>query len=546
MKRKHQATIVTPTPVEDDGHRVPDQHVTNYDIFEHYSKKAKNSIFQKDDLETDRFHCDYCKKDISSSLRIRCAECDEFDLCADCFFVGVETKEHKNDHAYRVMEYLQAPLLSTTWTADEELQLLEGISQKGLGNWLDIAEHIGKQKSKYECEYHYWTLYVDRPIAKRRALLEKIKTQKVVDDSTGSSSEDTEIYVPVPDTKAPIQNEKMNISKKDLKKDDDGIIWSVRKELSLPPVNMQTIFNENVKAHPECAKFVMGTLLSREPIIVGNRKNVQQLGQDIGYLPLRADFETDFDYCAEDIIAELEILPTDTPEEKEKKLDYLRLYEFRLSERERRKKFAVERGLFDWKRISAVEKKRNKMEKELYQRYRPFARFLDDQDEFDSFMAGVIQETKIRNRIQQLKEYRANGLTSLEQCDLFESENKKREADFDLKKAREGNIKSPSIKRNAEVITGTPKDPNMVGIEMLSKRERSFCVGLQLYPKHYILIKDVLIRESVQLGFVSKATACKLFTDFEKDVISKIHDFFVSNNWILGAPQATQEGSSGK
>ena len=49
------------------------------------------------------YHCDYCSQDISHTIRIRCAECSDFDLCIECFSVGVELLQHTNDHDYYVM-----------------------------------------------------------------------------------------------------------------------------------------------------------------------------------------------------------------------------------------------------------------------------------------------------------------------------------------------------------------------------------------------------------------------------------------------------------
>lgn len=34
------------------------------------------------------YHCDYCHKDLSSTLRIKCAACKDFDLCLECFRCG--------------------------------------------------------------------------------------------------------------------------------------------------------------------------------------------------------------------------------------------------------------------------------------------------------------------------------------------------------------------------------------------------------------------------------------------------------------------------
>jgi transcriptional adapter 2-alpha len=68
--------------------------------------------------------CAYCARNVSESLRIRCAECpDELDLCVECFSVGAETGPHKAWHAYRVVDSLAFPLLAFDWTAEEEPSL---------------------------------------------------------------------------------------------------------------------------------------------------------------------------------------------------------------------------------------------------------------------------------------------------------------------------------------------------------------------------------------------------------------------------------------
>ena len=61
------------------------------------------------------FHCNYCARDISATVRIKCAECPDFDLCLDCFAVGVEITPHKSGHAYRVVDNLSFPLYHPDW-----------------------------------------------------------------------------------------------------------------------------------------------------------------------------------------------------------------------------------------------------------------------------------------------------------------------------------------------------------------------------------------------------------------------------------------------
>lgn len=61
------------------------------------------------------YHCNYCHKDISDNVRIKCADCPDFDLCVECFSVGVETNAHSNSHSYRVMDNLSFPIFHPSW-----------------------------------------------------------------------------------------------------------------------------------------------------------------------------------------------------------------------------------------------------------------------------------------------------------------------------------------------------------------------------------------------------------------------------------------------
>jgi transcriptional adapter 2-alpha len=111
-------------------------------------KKKKTQEEKSIPVKGAKFHCNYCNLDISGLTRIKCAECKDFDLCVDCFYVGVETMDHKMEHKYSIMDDMSAPLYTTTCKiyvikikggAEEELLLLEGIEIFGLGNWSDIA-----------------------------------------------------------------------------------------------------------------------------------------------------------------------------------------------------------------------------------------------------------------------------------------------------------------------------------------------------------------------------------------------------------------------
>jgi transcriptional adapter 2-alpha len=114
------------------------------------------------ETEPVQYHCDYCRKDISNSVRISCAVCPEFDLCLECFSVGVELRGHKNWHDYRVIDDMHFPFLSRDWSAEEEQLLLEGLELFGIGNWTDVSEHVST-KDKNACREHYEKYYLSSP-----------------------------------------------------------------------------------------------------------------------------------------------------------------------------------------------------------------------------------------------------------------------------------------------------------------------------------------------------------------------------------------------
>ena len=109
-----------------------------------------------------KYSCDSCFGDISQVVRIKCAECTELDLCVNCFSSGASVKDHLPLHDYYVIEPLTFPIYTADWMAQEELLLLEGIEKKGIGNWNDIARHVGGKTGK-ECETHYHHLYLESP-----------------------------------------------------------------------------------------------------------------------------------------------------------------------------------------------------------------------------------------------------------------------------------------------------------------------------------------------------------------------------------------------
>lgn len=113
-------------------------------------------------LDGVKYHCDCCLADCSG-LRIRCADCADFDLCLQCFSTGMEIGEHKKDHGYLFCDNGTFPIFMDEWTAEEEMLMLDGVEQHGYGNWDDIADHI-VTKSADDVKQHYDDIFVSKNI----------------------------------------------------------------------------------------------------------------------------------------------------------------------------------------------------------------------------------------------------------------------------------------------------------------------------------------------------------------------------------------------
>uniref|UniRef100_A0A7S3CKA9 Transcriptional adapter 2-alpha/beta-like domain-containing protein n=1 Tax=Strombidium rassoulzadegani TaxID=1082188 RepID=A0A7S3CKA9_9SPIT len=121
---------------------------------------------------------------------------------------------------------------------------------------------------------------------------------------------------------------------------------------------------------------------------------------------------------AELLLADMEFFEEDTEENIKLKNSVIELYNARLDERIRRKKFVIERGLLDLKRQQKYERKRTKEERDIINSMKIFARFNTEEDH-QRIVNNLIKERMIREVIEQLKFFRSKGLTSLDQIEKY-------------------------------------------------------------------------------------------------------------------------------
>jgi len=186
-------------------------------------------------------------------------------------------------------------------------------------------------------------------------------------------------------------------------------------------------------------------------------------------MPLRQEFDVEYDNDAEIIVSQLAFTDEDTPEDKGKnpstlpgkkkktilnndvdlKLKVLQIYNQKLDIRKRRRDFTIDRQLINLKQQLATDKRR-KDEKDLVNQSRVYA-LVQSTNDFDLFVDGLVRtsallhifieeintnlndsvagradEQRLRKQISQLQEWRRNGVTTLAGGEQFEQDKKKR------------------------------------------------------------------------------------------------------------------------
>ena len=528
------------------GPGAPPAGFAGFDAKPNRRRVAKeNAMTKSNPSESKRalFHCNYCAKDISHVVRIKCAECSEMNLCVECFCVGVEPHPHQACHAYHVVDDLSFPLFTLDWGADEDQLLLEAIEMYGLGNWSEVAEHVGA-KTKAQCHKHYFDVYVHSPTAPLPDM------SKVLGKAYERVSEEDE-----KDSKP------KNASKKNDGPDDDE--------------------NEDDERDPPATTALAS--FARP----GDERHSGNVPELTGYNVKRDEFDPEYDIDAELPLAEMEFRDTDTDLDKQLKLRMLEVYNKRLAERRARKAFVVDRGLLNVKKQQALERRRTSQEKEIHASVRVFARFLEP-NEYEIMLEGLAAESRIRNRIAELKEYRRAGVRTLAEGEAYDAEKRRRVAEAARLRAlehpaygkqgarankyrsRDGYVNAATgaagdgaprevqkLAQSAGTTVGSrdagdgggrkkkaplPLDlADLPGVDLLSKREKDLCVNSRLLPVHYLAIKERLMRLSAE-GKTPKRSEVRHAFDVEPVKAIRVFELLLANGWITsGDPKKEDE-----
>lgn len=536
--------------------------------------------------------CGNCRIKLNHQLHLICddpiCKSNHVCICPNCFFSGVEFDQHLNSHPYIVQDESLMPLYTMDWTQYEELALIQGVKRFGLGNWQDVAEHV-RTKNRYECEYHYWTYYVDAisiklwndnlepedvlNYSKENNLsideaIEQLKINKMneinnidANDNAISSNTDLNTNPKVNDqqenisnsTKGKIStNQTKNKPKKclllDTELSDEDLIKLLQPILPETPLKddlaSKTISKGNVNKDDR-GIFIHTLKKNGIPTFICHQKDMPipqhsmsdpegkdpdaYAGREIDFISYRNDFSVDWNNGFEEYIAEMSIRQDENPELKKLKIEMLRVYDHILIERDLRKDFIFERDLLDYEKLQ-IERKKILFQK-LKKPYIPFARFVcpKSMEEFSNLLQ---KQTDIRRKIRKLKDYRKNGIKKNVEIEQYESElskrrqdSKKRKNDYYLEEKRK---RKRQEERMALLNSGQPIVEDET-FELLTEKEQELCYALEIQPAQYIIIKEVIMRESSKLGYLSESTLKYLFPNEDENVIKDCASFLAES-----------------
>ncbi|KEH22976.1 putative transcription factor MYB/SANT family [Medicago truncatula] len=441
------------------------------------------------------YHCNYCNFDITGKIRIKCVVCSDFDLCVECFSVGAELTPHKSNHAYRVMDNLSFPLICPDWNADEEILLLEGLEMYGMNNWAEVAEHVGT-KNKEACTEHYRIVYLDSPC------------------------------FPLPDMSHVVGKSReellaMGKEQADNKKGSDSGL--------------------SVKAHAAARTNQKASSRGREKDSSRNsggnkpkssRNDSPSLVEASGYNPKRQEFDIEYDNDAEKLLADMEFNDSDTADEIEIKLRMIRIYNRRLDERERRKKFILERNLLY---PNPFEKDLTPEEKAICRQYDVFMHF-HTKEAHEELLTTVISEHRLKKKIQELKEARAAG--KRRRTEAEESALRARESAYVVPRNRgvPNALMSPDSadpRPAGRATSSSVNEMDATGANLLSEAEKRLCCELGLPPTVYLKMQEDLSIQMIAGNVSSKSDAHRMF-QMDTMKVDMVYDMLIKKGF--GSP----------
>ncbi|KAK9935870.1 hypothetical protein M0R45_012744 [Rubus argutus] len=449
-----------------------------------------------------------------------------------------ELTSHKSNHPYQVLDNLSFPLICPDWNADDEILLLEATEMYGLGNWAEVAEHVGT-KSKEQCIEHYTNVYLNSryfPLPDMSHVVGKNRKELLA--MAKGHGEDKKGFPMLGD---PNLKEESPFSPSRIKLEDShkggpssrllsSINTDAESGLRSSGASVAATAGHKKPSNMTQVKDGPGVFKVEEPEAGRKGKKPSSLVNEgpslvemSGYNTKRQEFDPEYDNDSEQLLADMEFKDTDTEDEHELKLRVLRIYSKRLDERKRRKDFILERNLLY---PNPFEKDLSPEERAICNRYDVFMCF-HSKEEHAELLQTVIAEHRTLKRIQELKEARNAGCRTSSEADRYLEHKRKREAEENARRAKESGEVGPSGQGGPNLSSTSEMDIlGVYGSDLLSEAEKRLCSEMGLPPPVYLKMEEVMSIEIFSGNVTKRSDAHHLFK-IEPGKIDRVYDMLV-------------------
>ena len=261
-------------------------------------------------------------------------------------------------------------------------------------------------------------------------------------------------------------------------------------------------------------------------------------GAAVGYMPLRGDFDVEWDDDAELLIADMDFQADESETERQTKLGALEAYNVVLDERHRRLNLIKNHALVpsvksDIETEKAERGMSTSKDRLLLARLRPFRRF-QTPSEHEEFTKSAVEQEHIAERIAHLHDCWSRGVRSVTECDTLLREHKTRailQGNTRLKSGARGSSSSSSSSKNLNRKSGTRaqnfgsrkrcasaliEQSQLATAEvtsLLSDEEIELCDRILLTAPQFCRAKRLLLCSGLD-GLVPMQTAVSLLENF--------------------------------
>ena len=336
------------------------------------------------------------------------------------------------------------------WTAEEDLRLLDAITTFGLGNWADISEEIGTNKTAKRCMERYIDDFLGRygHIVPEYTLVQSDTKKSDINMNVATVTDRTDGKDTSKQMKFLLNNREYTIAKTSTLPGFDKV-WPDPYLPPLPNIKCgddvgrdssklaeQTYFKALTSAsndeEVDAIKKEWAPMLNKPggpTVLPPHPEDVKKLqGADLaGFMPRRGDFDIEWDHDADKLLEDMEFSPSDTPEDREIKIKVIEIYNTRLDEREKRKQFLKDYDLLDYRKKQRKDRQLPADERDLVNRMRLFARF-HSAEEHQKLIDNILKAKRLRKEIARIQMYQRMGFNSLLDVERFELDMNRKES----------------------------------------------------------------------------------------------------------------------